>query len=309
MHFGPYPEKRDLPPFVKKLETEDLALKMLRQRNALDAEHKKELADAQKKADRLAEKLALLVHKKRFTENDPFVMSLRQLLKNEGILLITHVGEEVTESLEDEADIVEWLPPSEDPADRVVDALEPEVHWEGRLLHRAKLSCRQGAEEETAETVPAEAAAAAETIEEEVPAEAEAAADVSQEAEGFSEDGTSAEAEATAEASSGAEPAEAETAAEVFSEVTAAEAEEDFSEVAAAEVEAEDFSEVRSAEPENAYPEGEEAEDGFIAEAESEDSSFTEERPLEKTFGKDGAEDGFFARIISAIRGWFTGDL
>ena len=147
MHFGAYPEKRFLPPYVKKESAVDLSLKVLRQRSAMDADHKKELEAAWKQADRLAEELALLGHKKRFSEKDPFVLSLRQLLKNEGILLITYVGEEVTEKLEDEADIVEWLPPDEETADRVEDALEPEIHWKGRLLHRAKLSCRQGAGE------------------------------------------------------------------------------------------------------------------------------------------------------------------
>ena len=159
MNFGPYPEKRELPSFVQKQSGEELALKLLRQHDALDALHRKELSDVQKQADRLAEQLALLVHKKRFTENDPFVMSLRQLLKNEGIILRTYVGEEVTDTLEDEADIVEWLPPGEDTADRVVDALEPEIHWHGQLLHRAKLSCRQAAEEadeDVAEETPEE---------------------------------------------------------------------------------------------------------------------------------------------------------
>ena len=159
MNFGPYPEKRELPSFVQKQSGEELALKLLRQHDALDALHRKELSDVQKQADRLAEQLALLVHKKRFTENDPFVMSLRQLLKNEGIILRTYVGEEVTDTLEDEADIVEWLPPGEDTVDRVVDALEPEIHWHGQLLHRAKLSCRQAAEEadeDVAEETPEE---------------------------------------------------------------------------------------------------------------------------------------------------------
>ena len=128
MNFGPYPEKREIPSFVQKQSGEELALKLLRQHDALDVLHRKEISDVQKRADRLAEQLALLVHKKRFTENDPFVMSLRQLLKNEGITLRTYVGEEVTDVLEDEADIVEWLPPGEDTVDRGEDALEPESH-------------------------------------------------------------------------------------------------------------------------------------------------------------------------------------
>ena len=157
MNFGPYPGKREIPSFVQKQSGEELALKLLRQHDALDALHRKEISDVQKRADRLAEQLALLVHKKRFTENDPFVMSLRQLLKNEGITLRTYVGEEVTDVLEDEADIVEWLPPGEDTVDRVEDALEPEIHWQGNLLHRAKLSCRQAAEDVTEEEESASA--------------------------------------------------------------------------------------------------------------------------------------------------------
>ena len=148
MNFGPLPDKRPVPDFVQKQTAEDLALRQLRQRGALAAERQKALQNAEKPGDRLAEKLALQVHKKRFTEKDPLVLSLRQLLRSEGISLITYVGEEVTETLEDEADIVEWLPPNGDPVDRVVDALEPEVRWHGKLLHRAKLSCRQAAEDE-----------------------------------------------------------------------------------------------------------------------------------------------------------------
>ena len=173
MNFGPYPEKREIPSFVQKQSGEELALKLLRQHDALDALHRKEISDVQKRADRLAEQLALLVHKKRFTENDPFVMSLRQLLKNEGITLRTYVGEEVTDVLEDEADIVEWLPPGEDTVDRVEDALEPEIHWQGNLLHRAKLSCRQAAEDVTEEEESASAELAEEYTEVKAP-EAEA---------------------------------------------------------------------------------------------------------------------------------------
>lgn len=148
MNFGPLPDKRPVPDFVQKQSAEDLALRQLRQRGTLAAERHKALENAEKPGDRLAEQLALQVHKKRFTEKDPLVLSLRQLLRSEGISLITYVGEEVTETLEDEADIVEWLPPNGDPVDRVVDALEPEVRWHGKLLHRAKLSCRQAAEDE-----------------------------------------------------------------------------------------------------------------------------------------------------------------
>ena len=171
MNFGPLPDKRPVPDFVQKQTAEDLALRQLRQRGALAAERQKALQNAEKPGDRLAEQLALQVHKKRFTEKDPLVLSLRQLLRSEGISLITYVGEEVTETLEDEADIVEWLPPNGDPVDRVVDALEPEVRWHGKLLHRAKLSCRQAAEDEAeAETVTApDAPAEAEPVPEPEP--------------------------------------------------------------------------------------------------------------------------------------------
>lgn len=218
MKFGPYPEKRELPPSVKKLSSEELALKMLRQQSAVRAEHKKDIAEAQKKSDKLAEKLALLVHKKRFTENDPFILSLRQLLDNEGITLITYIGEEVTETLEDEADIVEWLPPGDDPVDRVVDALEPEVHWQGRLLHRAKLSCRQASEEEDEVTPVVEA-----SPQEILPVEEAAPA-----AEEVPEEAAPAVEEVPEEAAPAAEevPEEAAPAAEEVSEEAAPAAEE-----------------------------------------------------------------------------------
>jgi hypothetical protein len=40
MNFGPYPEKREIPSFVQKQSGEELALKLLRQHDALDALHK-----------------------------------------------------------------------------------------------------------------------------------------------------------------------------------------------------------------------------------------------------------------------------
>ena len=163
MDFGPLPQKRELPSYAQKQNPEELALSLVRQRGALAEKHRKDLAAAGKEADRLAEQLALLVHKKRFTEGDPFVLSLRQLLKNEGISLITYAGEEVTEELENEADIVEWLPAGEETVDRVVDALEPEIRRQGRILHRAKLSCRQGLHPEIpAPALPSEPQSAAE---------------------------------------------------------------------------------------------------------------------------------------------------
>lgn len=168
MEFGPLPQKRELPPFVHEQSAEDVALKLIRLRNELEASHASELEAARKETDRLAEQLALLVHKKRASQDqedpskDRFIQSLRQLLKNEGIDLITYEGEEVTETLELETDIVEWLPPDNelaDEKDRVVEALEPEIRRKGRLLHHAKLSCRQGtytSDQEVPATVEAE---------------------------------------------------------------------------------------------------------------------------------------------------------
>lgn len=144
MEFGSLPEKREIPSFVHKQSAEELAVKLIRQRSELEAKHKQELEDARKQADRLAEQLAMLVHKKRLSLTDSFNLSLRQLFKSEGISLITYVGEEVTETLENEADIVEWLPPEDEETAVVVDALEPEIIRQGRILHQAKLVCRQG---------------------------------------------------------------------------------------------------------------------------------------------------------------------
>lgn len=155
MQFGPLPEKRPVPEFARLQTQEELALKLLRQRQEAAQEQNKAVSAAERRADRLAEQIALITHKKRFTEGDPLVLSLRQLLKREGIELVTYVGEEVTEELEDQTDIIEWLPAGEDPVSRVVDALEPEIRWQGRVLHHAKLSCRAGAEEPE-EDVPVE---------------------------------------------------------------------------------------------------------------------------------------------------------
>ena len=144
MDFGSLPARREVPVFVKRQDQRDLALKLVKIKagigNAGETASRKERDEA----DSLARQLGLLVHKKRFVTDDPFVKSLRQLLRNQGIVLVTHEGEEVTEELEEEVDIVEWLPPGDEEAERVVDALEPEIRRNGRLLHRAKLSCRQG---------------------------------------------------------------------------------------------------------------------------------------------------------------------
>lgn len=174
MQFGPLPEKRAVPDFVRAQTQEELAVKLLRQRQESEEAHRKELRALEKRLDRMAEQLAIITHKKRSEEKDPLVRSLRQLLKREGIELVTYAGEPVTEELEEQADIVEWLPAGEDPEDRVVDALEPEVHFQGRVLHRAKLSCRMGAQEPEEEVPEPEAVVQAEVPETEaVPVEAE----------------------------------------------------------------------------------------------------------------------------------------
>ena len=277
MNFGPYPEKRELPSFVQKQSGEELALKLLRQHDALDALHRKELSDVQKQADRLAEQLALLVHKKRFTENDPFVMSLRQLLKNEGIILRTYVGEEVTDTLEDEADIVEWLPPGDDTVERVGDALDPEIHWHGQLLHRAKLSCRQAAEE------------ADEDVAEETPEELTAGEAVSKSAFPGAEEIEPAE---TAEESSIEEPAEsseetAGAAAELAeaAEETASEEPEEMPEEAAGA--AEEAAETAEAAEE---PAGDSIDDESQA-AEFDENSYVDEDSYD---GADSGEEEYF---------------
>lgn len=170
MQFGPLPEKRPVPEFARLQTQEELALKLLRQRQEAEQEQNRAVRAAEKRADRLAEQIALITHKKRFTEGDPLVLSLRQLLKREGIELVTYAGEEVTEELEDQTDIIEWLPAGEDPVSRVVDALEPEIRWQGRILHHAKLSCREGAEEPEAD-VPEADVPEADVPEEDVPEE------------------------------------------------------------------------------------------------------------------------------------------
>lgn len=171
MRFGSLPAKREVPDFVRKRNAEELLLKTLRRQGTAGTEHRKQLQSVQKHADSVAEKLALLVHKKRFSPDDPFVQSFRQLLKSEGITLITYAGEVVTEQLEEDTDIVEWLPAEGNAVEQVIDALEPEIRWRGRVLHRAKLSCRMA---EDTEEPPAEAVTAGElpvTVQPELPAE------------------------------------------------------------------------------------------------------------------------------------------
>lgn len=335
MNFGPYPEKREIPFFVQKQSGEELALKLLRQHDALDALHRKEISDVQKRADRLAEQLALLVHKKRFTENDPFVMSLRQLLKNEGITLRTYVGEEVTDVLEDEADIVEWLPPGEDTVDRVEDALEPEIHWQGNLLHRAKLSCRQAAEDATEEEESASAEMTEEDATMQSPEEAVLEATEAEAVKAPEEAVLEApEAEAAEESVAEEQEEMAEEAAEAAKEAAEQNqipSSDGLSEDADQEAASVGGSDTSGGPEDSEYPDKEEysgdeyfddekyyddEEDPEDDEYSEDDEFFDEEEYLDDAGKPDDEEDsdqdpdqsGFFSKTLDRIRRWLNGE-
>lgn len=145
MQFEPLPEKRPVPAFVKRVPAQDVMLEWMKSGAAEKEACSRELAREQKRADDLAVSLALQVHRKRASD-DAYLRGLLALLTDRNVELLTYEGDPLTNELENSADIVEWLPAEGNEAACVAEAIEPEIRWQGRILHRAKLSCRKAPE-------------------------------------------------------------------------------------------------------------------------------------------------------------------
>ena len=147
MQFESLPEKRAVPAFVKKTPAQSVLLELMKSGEAERETSCQNLEREQKRADQLAVALALQVYRKRASD-DVLVRALTALLADMQVQLLTYAGETLSPELENGADIIEWLPAEDNEAECVVEAIEPEIRWQGRILHRAKLSCRKSPERE-----------------------------------------------------------------------------------------------------------------------------------------------------------------
>jgi len=159
MQFKPLPEKRAVPAFVKKVPAQTVVLELMKTGAAERSTLRQEIEAERKRADSLATAFALQVYRKRGSD-DPFVHMLSDLMAEYKVETVTYEGEPLTPELETAADIVEWLPAGDNDAECVVEAIEPEIRFQGRILHRAKLSCRKAPEPEPEITVEPEQAVA-----------------------------------------------------------------------------------------------------------------------------------------------------
>jgi hypothetical protein len=147
MQFEPLPEKRTVPAFVKKIPAQNVVLELMKADASERESLLRKIEAERKRADGLATALALQVHRKRGSD-DPFIRVLTDLIAEHKVDAITYEGEPLTPELETAADIVEWLPAEDNEEECVAEAIEPEIRYQGRILHRAKLSCRKAREPE-----------------------------------------------------------------------------------------------------------------------------------------------------------------
>lgn len=165
MQFEPLPEKRNVPPFVRKVSARSVVLDMMKERALEKGEFQKMLEDERKRADAVVAAVALQVYRRQ-AKDDPFVRGLAELLAERKVETITYAGEPLTPELELAVDILEWLPPEDNLTECVAEAIEPEIRYDGRILHRAKLSCRRAPESEPEPEVSFQAAEAQEAASE-----------------------------------------------------------------------------------------------------------------------------------------------
>jgi hypothetical protein len=152
------PGPREVPgDLVRGMSAQDAVVELLRRQRVQAAEAEKRVQLEQDRADRLAGRVGLEVYKKRRSDQAAAFRGIAEILGEEGVTLITHEGEPLTAALEEASDIFEWLPADGPGPERVLEALEPEIRRDGRLIHRAKLSCMQAAPEDApvGETVEA----------------------------------------------------------------------------------------------------------------------------------------------------------
>lgn len=149
------PQPRPIAPFVRGDRPPEEIIRdlLVRHKNEMDA-LRGELAAERKKRDAMAARFALAVYRKRTPQNAASLRAFTQALADMGIQEVTYLGERVTEDIETMADIAEWLPGDGGTEDRVAGAMEPELRLDGRLIHRARLSCMRAGIDATVAAKP-----------------------------------------------------------------------------------------------------------------------------------------------------------
>jgi hypothetical protein len=137
-----WPEPRPVPSWLRPDGTPEQAVADLLRR------HRSELAAAQAeaaawrhRADALAEAVGLALSKKRAALRPEQFRSLAELLASQSIVLIERAGSPLTPEIEEVCDIVARTPAdaAASPGAFVAEDFEPEIRFEGRLVHRARL--------------------------------------------------------------------------------------------------------------------------------------------------------------------------
>ena len=148
MEFKPRP----LPPGLDENTTPEAQMALLLRRKRVQEEKLLARIDGERKSRaELLTQLALDIHRKRHYPYADSFRSLSAILEKAGVRVVTYEGEELTDQMREELNIVQWLPANGDPLERVVEAFEPEVYVDDVIVHRAKLICRQGGEAPAAE--------------------------------------------------------------------------------------------------------------------------------------------------------------
>ena len=153
MEFKP----RTLPPGLEENTTpeEQMAL-LIRRKRAQEEKLIARIKAEQKSRTELLTQLALDIHRKRHYPYADSFRSLSAILEKAGVRVVTYEGEELTDQMREELNIVQWLPANGDPLERVAEAFEPEIYVDDVIVHRAKLICREGGEAAEPETAAAE---------------------------------------------------------------------------------------------------------------------------------------------------------
>ncbi|MDO4866690.1 MAG: hypothetical protein Q4C10_09025 [Clostridia bacterium] len=141
MEFKP----RTLPPGLEENTTpeEQMAL-LIRRKRVQEEKLIARIKAEQKSRAELLTQLALDIHRKRHYPYADSFRSLSAILEKAGVRIVTYEGEDLTDRMREELNIVQWLPPNGDPLDRVVEAFEPEIYVDEAIVHRARLICREG---------------------------------------------------------------------------------------------------------------------------------------------------------------------
>ena len=117
---------------------------LLRRKRAQDEQRIAQMNAERRQFNAVLTDLAVDIHRKRHFDYAQSFQTLSVILEHAGVQVVTYIGQEVTDEMKEDLEIVDWLPANGDPLDRVVDAFEPEVRINGKITHRAKLICREG---------------------------------------------------------------------------------------------------------------------------------------------------------------------